>query len=79
MPTQKFFDKLLIYVDLHQHAKNQVFSHSKILQSDWLRTFWPISQEQKFSQIWDLYSNTANNINFHYITNLVKINDQIFQ
>ena len=22
----------------------------KILQSDWLRAFWPISQEQNFSQ-----------------------------
>ena len=32
----------------------------KILQFNWLRTFWPISQEQKFSQIWDLCRNTAN-------------------
>ena len=42
-------------------------------------TFWPTSQEQKFSQIWGLCSNTASNINFHYRTNSVKINDQIFQ
>ena len=51
----------------------------KILQSDWLKTFWPISHEQKFCQIWDLCRNTTNSINFHYKTNLVKISDQIFQ
>ena len=49
-----------------------------MLHSDWLRTFWPMSQEQKFSQIWDFCRNTAN-INFHYRSNSVKINDQIFQ
>ena len=36
----------------------------KILQVDWLRTFWPIYQEQEFSQLWDLCRNTANNIIF---------------
>ena len=49
---------------------------SKIL-FDWLRTFWPKSQELKFSQIRDLCRNTANNINFHYRTTSVKCNDQI--
>ena len=49
----------------------------KNLQSDWLRTFWPISQEPEFSQICDLYRNTANNINFHHRTNSVKINFSI--
>ena len=47
--------------------------------SDWLRTFWPLSQEQKFPQIWDLCRNTANEINFNYRTNSVKIKDKIFQ
>ena len=51
----------------------------KILQSDWLRTFWPISQEPEFSQIWDLCENIANNTNFHYTANSVNINDKIFQ
>ena len=59
MPTQKCFDQILIYVILYQHAKNQAISliysrdmvDQKIMQSDWLRTFRPISQEQKFSQI----------------------------
>ena len=49
------------------------------MQSDWLKLFWPISQEQTFSQIWGLCRNTANNINFHYRSNSVKINDQISQ
>ena len=46
------------------------------MQSDWLRTFWPIFQEHLCP---DLCRNTANNINFHYRTNSVKINDQMFQ
>ena len=50
-----------------------------IKKSYWLRTFWPVSQEPEFSQIWDLCSNTANNINFHYRTNPAKTNDKIFQ
>ena len=36
------------------------------------------SQEQHFSQIEDLYRNTANNINFHRGKNSGKINGQIF-
>ena len=84
---EKYSAPLLIYVNLYQHAKNQVISlicsgdmaDLKILQSDWLRTFWLVSQEPEFSQIWDLCRNTASNINFHYRTNIVKINDNIFQ
>ena len=81
MSTQKKFDQVLIYVNLYQHAKNQAIYMVdwKILQSGWLRTFWSISQEQKFSQIWDLFRNTANNISFHYTIKPVKINDHIFQ
>ena len=36
-------------------------------------------RNQNFSQIWDLCRNTVNNINFHYRTNSIKINDNIFQ
>ena len=36
----------------------------KILQLDWPRAFWPISQEADFSQVWDLCKNTVVNINF---------------
>ena len=50
----------------------------KILQSELLRAFWPISQEKNLSQIEDLCRNTENNINFHYRTNSGKIYDQIF-
>ena len=81
MPNQKIFDQLLIFVNLYQHAKNADVSSIcsgeivdfKILQSDWLITFWQISQELKFSQIWNLCENTANNIKFPYRTNSVKI------
>ena len=51
----------------------------KMLQSDWMIIFWPISQELEFSQIWDFCRNKANNIHFHYRTNSVKINGNIFQ
>ena len=39
--------------------------------------FWSISQEQHFSQIEDLYRNTANNINFHYRINSGKIKNSL--
>ena len=53
---QKFFDQVSIFVNLHQHAKNQANSSIssgdivdlKTLQPDWLRGFSPISQEQDF-------------------------------
>ena len=58
MPNQKIFDKVLIFVNLYQHAKTCTVSsicsgemvNLKILEPDWLRPFWPISQEQDFSQ-----------------------------
>ena len=70
-------------MDFYRHAKNEAISsicsaeivHLKILQSDWLRAFWPIIQD--LSQILDLCLNPTNNT-FHYRTNSVKINDQIF-
>ena len=85
MPHQKLFNQFLIFVNLYRHAENEAVSSIcfgemldlKILQSKWLRAFWPISQEQHFSQIEDLYRNTAN-INFHYRANSEKINGQIF-
>ena len=48
----------------------------KILQSDWLRTFWPISRTKTFPSM-DLCRAKANNINFHYRPNSVKINNKI--
>ena len=38
----------------------------KIWKSDWARVFWPLSQEQDFSQIWDLWKDISKNINFHF-------------
>ena len=86
MSTQKVFDQLLIYMNLYQLDKSGYFIHLfwrygwlKNLAIWWLRTFWPISQEQKFSQIWYFCRNIASNTSFHYRTNSVKINDQICQ
>ena len=72
---------------MYQQAKNEVFHWLvleiwliiKILQSGWLRAFWPISLEEKSSQIWDFCRNIANNIHFHYRIISVKINDKIFK
>ena len=57
-------------MNLYQHAKNYIVSSIcsgemvdlKILESDWQRPFWPIFQEQDFSQIDYLCRNTANKI-----------------
>ena len=70
-------------MNLYQHAKNQAFSSFcsrkivdlKIMQSDWPRAFWIISQEPDFTQVWDLCKNTANNINLLYRPNSEKINN----
>ena len=86
MSNQKNLNQLLIFVNLYQRAKNEAISSIcsgrivvlKILQSDWLRAFWPISQEQDISQIRDLCRNTANNRSLHDRENTVKINDQNF-
>ena len=45
-------------MNLYEHAKNMAVSWIcsgetvvlKILKSDWLKTFWPISQEHDFLQ-----------------------------
>ena len=58
-PIPRSFDQLLISMNLYQHAKNQAFSsfhytdiiYLKILQSDWPKTFWYISEEPKFSNV----------------------------
>ena len=58
MPHQKIFNQLLIFLNLYQHAQYEAVSSIcsgemldlDILQSEQLRAFWPISQEQHFSQ-----------------------------
>ena len=67
-------------MSFYQQAKHQAISvicsgdiiNLKILQCDWLRTFWPISQEPKFSQIWALCRNTTNDINLMIKQILIK-------
>ena len=83
MSTPMSFNQFLTSMNPHQHAKNQAFTsfcssdiaHLKILQSDWLRAFWPILLEPDFSQICDLCNNTADNIKFRYRPNSDKINN----
>ena len=43
----KIFNQFLVVVNFYQRKIVDL----KILQSDWLRAFWPISQRQDFSQI----------------------------
>ena len=70
-------------MNLHPYAKNQAFSsfcsrdilNLKILQPDWSRAFWPISQEPDFAQVWDLCKNIANIVKFLYRPNSEKVND----
>ena len=58
MTNQKSHNQFLILVNLYQHAKNEAAisicsgekDDLKILQCDWLRAFWPISQKSDFSQ-----------------------------
>ena len=72
MSNEKIINQLLLFENLYQHTKKLTVlsicsgqkAILKILQSDWLRTFWLIYQEKDFSQIWDLCRNTANNRNF---------------
>ena len=60
-------------MNLYQQAKNQDISwirsgdivDIKMVQSDWLRAFWLISQKLDLSQIWDFQRNTASSITFH--------------
>ena len=79
------FNKLLIWVNLYQHKKNEAISSFcsryifdlKILQYYWPRAFWHKSQERDFSQIWNLSNNIAYNVNFHYRPHSGKSNDEI--
>ena len=54
--TPIFLNQLLISMNLYQHARSQAFLsffsrdvvNLTILQSDWPRTFWPLSREKIF-------------------------------
>ena len=50
-----------------------------MLESDWLTTFWPITQKPEFCQLWDWWWNINNNISFHFRLFPEKTNDKIFQ
>ena len=40
----------------------EIWSIYNFLQSDWPRTNWPIFQEPKFSETWDLRRNIVNKL-----------------
>ena len=73
---------------MYQHAKKIRLFHWLALEI-WLikkschligwEHFGPNVINKTFSQIWDLCTNLANDINFHYRLNSVKINDKISQ
>ena len=71
-PSPPKIDQFLIHVNMYQHVKIGLF-HSFFLEIK-NPAIW-----EKLFQIWDLYRNTRNNINFHCRSNAVKINDQIFR
>ena len=71
MSKQNTLDQLLTFVNCINIKKKAAslicygeIIDLKILQSDWLRALWSMSQEQDFSQILDLGISIANNINF---------------
>ena len=50
----------------------------RILQFDWLRAFWLITQEPEVIQTWDLCRQKANNMNFHLVTKPEKSDNKFF-
>ena len=51
----------------------------RILSFDWPATFWPLTREPDFCQIWDWLCNINKNISFHFRLFQGKANDKIFQ
>ena len=46
-----------------------------ILQPEWLKTFWVITQELELTQTWELYRHKANNMNCHLTLILGKMTE----
>ena len=74
-------------MNLYQNAKNQAITSFcykdpidlKILKSDWLRAFLPISQKPDFSRIYHSNKNTVNNTKLHYRANAEKTGNKFFE
>lgn len=73
----KRFYCILDFLNLYEHTKIKInlwiccwdIANLKMLQSHWPRAFWPKTQEQELSQIWNL-CRSVNNLNFHYRLNV---------
>ena len=61
---QKWYYQFIKNVRVYLQAKNQL--HSPCFSEDWLSVFWSITWEPEFSQMWDLWWNIKNNINFNF-------------
>ena len=64
MPTQKFFDQLLIFVNLYQHAKKTVHSSDtinfRVPSPDWSHLFLTIPFPKDFQAPFNLYEFAKN-------------------
>ena len=81
MPNQKKRNQLLIFVNLYQQAEKRGYFFVLFWRNSWFKNpaNWLAESilvhiSGRFLPVYDLCRNTANNINFHYTTNSVKIN-----
>ena len=83
----KWYYKMFPWINLSKHTKNEGnFStrswdtaNLKILQSDWLRAFLPISQELELFQVWNFHREVHNDERFHFRSTPGKTNDKIYK
>ena len=81
VPNQKMFIQLLIFVNFYQYAKKWGYLLDFFWKNSWFKnpSTWLVDRTlaiisgTRFFPVQDLCRNTANNIAFHYRTNLVKI------
>ena len=70
MLNQNLFEQLSAFLNFYQHEKNEAVSlicsgeinDIKILQSDWLRAFWPTSLIKNLTDINQCLTSPANNV-----------------
>ena len=71
----------LVSISLHKikniHAFLPDIDDQRILQSDWMREFWPTTYKAEFSQVWDLQRKTDNCKFFQFRIFPAKNNDEI--
>ena len=84
MPNHKIFNRLLTSVNLCEHAKQGGYFINLLWRNSWFKNSRLVESilayisGKDFPQKSYFCRNTANNINFHYSTNSVKTNNEIF-